>query len=455
VRWPWRRVSGRARSALLLAAFLTAAFGPFIAPLTSQPASRIALTAAISEHHTVDTDGYPHGIDRATYKGRLRSDKAPGQPLLAVPVYLVGRAAGAESAAHLRQDANLGAWWVTLWTSFLPFVGLVVLMYLVSSRHTPTIPAMGAALSLGIGTMMLPLSVNLYGAALAGLTAYAAWALLDAAPVASDARLVAIGALAAAAVAMEYEAGIAFAVLTVVALRQVKGRVGWYALGAAGPLAVIAWYDWAAFGKPWRTAHDYYATAAIRHRIVGYELGWKGVDATLFGPHGLVRSSPIVIVALAVMVLVAWAPAVVPRRHALVGLAIVLPYLVLCMVWKGTPALEEPGPRYMIPAIPFLAVPLAVMWDRIWRPALLVALWGAIIAIPASVCFVLLGIGESVWPALPQRLVHREFLPTVWSMGLGNAGIVLYAVSVGIAAVALAGSVWSGSRPEAVEAAPG
>ena len=35
------------------------------------------------------------------------------------------------------------------------------------------------------------------------------------------------------------------------------------------------------------------------------------------------------------------------------------PYLVLCAGWSGLPLLEEPGPRYLIPALPFLAVPLA------------------------------------------------------------------------------------------------
>ena len=43
---------------------------------------------------------------------------------------------------------------------------------------------------------------------------------------------------------------------------------------------------------------------------------------------------------------------------------------MLCVVWKGTPALEEPGPRYMIPAIPFLAVPLAAAWPKVRRVAL-------------------------------------------------------------------------------------
>ena len=201
------------------------AFGPLVPLLSSQPASRIALTAAIAEHHTIDIDGYPLGIDRATYNGRLRSDKAPGQPLLAVPVYLVGRAAGAQSASIRRLPGNLGLWWVSFWTSFLPYVALVVLMYLVASRYAPTIPAFAAAAGLGLGSMLLPHGVNLYGASLAALCAYGAWAVLDAgSPTAS--RLLVVGTLAGAGVVMEYETAIVLAALAVFVIYQASAACG-------------------------------------------------------------------------------------------------------------------------------------------------------------------------------------------------------------------------------------
>src|SRR4029078_4175778 len=119
------------------------------------------------------------------------------------------------------------------------------------------------------------------------------------------------------------------------------------------------------------------------------------------------------------------------RRHAIVAVAIVVPFVVLCAGWSGLPLLEEPGPRYLIPPLPFLAVPLAVMWDRLWQPALLFGAWGALIAIPATVTFFLVGVGQPAVPEFLRRVRDGDFLPTVWSMAFGRFGIALYVASVG------------------------
>lgn len=439
MKWPGRRLSTRARVAALLGLFLLAAFGPLVARFSAQPASRYALTAALAQHRTVDISASRHrlGIDRATYNGHLRSDKAPGQPLLAVPAYLTGRAFGAQPAAQLRLNGDLGLWWVTLWTAFLPFVALVVLMFLAASRRSWA-AGFAAAVGLGVCTMMLPHATNLYGAALAGLAAYAGWLALEHGPPTTT-RLICVGALIGSSVVVEYETAIVLAVVGIVVVQRVRSRAAWCALGAAGPLAILAWYQWAAFGRPWRTAHAYYATAAIRRQIVGYEFpGWHGIDATFFGNHGLLMTNAIVLVALLAAIMLVRSPDPVARRHAVVALAIMLPYLVLCVGWRGTPALEEPGPRYLIPALPFLAVPLAMAWARLRRAALVAMLLSGIVAVSAACTYILAAPQEQVLPVMLRRVWHHKFLPTIWSMAFGRFGIVLYVGSVALAAVALA-----------------
>ena len=118
---------------------------------------------------------------------------------------------------------------------------------------------------------------------------------------------------------------------------------------------------------------------------------------------------------------------------------IAVPYLALCIVWKGTPALEEPGPRFMIPVLPFLAVPLAVRLGtsptgrarcdgrergrrgrrRDDEPPHRESGAGAVR--PWSI--------ESS---------HREFLPTIWSIAFGRLGYVVYIATVALVVVAIA-----------------
>jgi hypothetical protein len=355
-------------------------------------------------------------------------------------VYEAGKVLGAQSESHRRVQGNLGLWWVTFWTSFLPFVALVVLMFLVAGRYTPPIPALAAALGLGVCSMLLPHSVNLYGAALAALAAYAAWALLDAGSLTSG-RLVAVGALAAFGVITEYETGIIALVLALFVIREARGRVGWFALGAAAPALVAGLYQTAAFGRPWRTAHAYYATAAIREQIVGYELKWRGVTSTFVGTHGLLLTNSIVLVGLAAAILVVRSPHRAAARNATVALAVSALYLGLCIVWKGTHALEEPGPRYMIPAIPFLAVPLAAAWSRLRRVALVAMGLSAVVAVGAATTNLLVAHQLQVFPEMLRRMLHGRFSPTLWSMGLGWPGVCLYLVTVGCAGWALVAEV--------------
>ena len=410
-------------------------FGPIVGAMTAQPESRMGLTAAVAEHHTIDTSRYRHGIDYARYQGKLRSDKAPGQPLLAVPFYAAARAVGAESEAHLHVFGDLTLWWVTFWSALVPFLVLVVLMYHFVRKYAPRY-ALLATMSIGFGTILLPHAVSLYGHDLAAAFGFGAWYVADRPKGMSGWRLVAVGALLGAAVAVEYDAAVLFGVIFIaVALRE-RWRAWLVALGALPFASVVGVYQWRAFGSPLHTPFAYYAGVLGGTSRGGYTLpGARNINDVFVGTRGLLWVSPIILLALGAAIWMARTTTGELRRHALVALAISAGFIVLSAGWSGTPFLEEPGPRYMIPVFAFLALPLALAWPKISRVATLCAIWGFVVMTLASLTFLLIPEGDT--PIAYFRYAwHHEFQGTLWSVAFGSFGIVVYLLTI-VAAGAL------------------
>jgi hypothetical protein len=431
------------RVPLALGLFVLVTITPVVAKNTAQPASRLALTAALVEHRTVDVGRYEPsmGVDRATYQGHLRSDKAPGQPLLAAPVYALGRVVGADSPVPLKVDGNLTLWLVTLWSSTLPFAVLVVMLYLLAERFARRSVAVGVALALGFGTLLLPYAANLYGHVLSALLGFAAWFVLQREPLrTSDAALA--GLLAGFAVTVEYESAIVVFVLAGYLLARYRHRFLPYVAGGLLPVAVLGWYQWRAFGAPWRTPSEYYSGVLNGTSEGGYTIpSVRDLFDLGFGSRGLWIVAPVVLLAAGCAGWLAFRGAGAVRTHAVVALVVFVPYLVLCAGWSGTPLLEEPGPRYLVPALPFLAVPLAAAWDRVRVAAVFLAVVGALFAFATLWTQILVPQGTSLLTANRARVQNHDFAPTIWSMTLDRFGVLLYAMSVVAGAILLVRSL--------------
>ncbi len=421
---------------------------PIVQPDSAQPASRLALTAAVAEHGSVDITPYYNtlGVDYSFHNGQLRSDKAPGEPLLAVPIYLAARAVGAESSSHRRVNGNLTLWLETVFMGAIPFALLLVLLRRTIARFAPQ-AALPVALAFGFGTILLPFAASLFGHVLAALIAFAAWSVISVDPT-NRRRLLAAGALAGAAVCVEYEAFVVAVVLLAFVAVHARRDAWRFVLGAAPFALVLGAYEWAAFGAPWRLPYATYAGVYAHTTQVGLRNPVRPALDLFFSGRGLLLVSPLTVLALVVAFPVAFGKPSAARVHARVGIAVVALYVLWIASFQGSEVSEFPGPRFLIVALPFLAAPLAARWDRVRVVALVAAVWGGVVAFLALTTPLVVNPGASLFDIYRARIRAHEFVPTLWSMSAGPLAVVLYVVVVAAAATFLARAV---RPPHAVE----
>ena len=365
----------RWRADVLLGLVVLLLTAPVLQPLMDQQISRYALTAALWDHQAVAIDAYEDllGVDYAERGGMLYSDKAPGQPLLGVPAYGLYRAFGGDPATQTATFADRGLWATTFVSAMLPAALLAVAMRRLAARVAPR-RATHAALGLSVGTMLLPFGTVLFGHLLAALLGVVAYLVLTAEPHARPWRLAAAGALAGAAVTVEYTTGIIAVAVTVTALALWRWQALWVVVGGAMPAILLATYHTLAFGSPVQTGyhHNVFAKVTGQDEPTDSFLGVLPIEvlpdpgmllAVLAGERGLLVLTPIVaigVVGLARLVPTSGAA----QRDAIVGLSVLAAYVVLMSGWSNPTAGASPGPRYVVPALPFLAGGVAWLWQR-------------------------------------------------------------------------------------------
>ena len=120
-----------------------------------------------------------------------------------------------------------------------------------------------------------------------------------------------------------------------------------------------------------------------------------------------------------------------------VSAAVVIAFLLLQAGWVNPWGGEMPGPRYLIPMLPFLGIGLAAVWHRVPAPVARFVLGISIASMGlAAVTDHLIGPGGLALTSSLRTLVTEGPNPTVWSLLLGPVGWVVYGASV-VAALVL------------------
>jgi hypothetical protein len=309
--------------------------------------SRFDLTRAIVEQRTVAIDAFQENTgDKAQRGDHWFTDKAPGLSWLAVPPYAVVHAVRPEAVMA-------GSYLGTVLAVSLPSALAALLLFGIG-RRIGLSAAWSAAITCAyaLGTLAFPYSTIFYGHQLSAALGISAFALVwkERCPFAA-------GLLLGLAVCVDYTSVILALVVTTYAVARLGMKRGWLVIAGGLPLAIaLGAYHTAAFGRPFALPYDF---VLQEHRRQGWFMGIGAPDARvlwaiLFGSYrGLFYSAPWLIAGVPGMALLFRRGF---RAEALAAATIVLSYVLLnagLVDWHGGWAM---GPRYLIPAIPFLAV---------------------------------------------------------------------------------------------------
>jgi hypothetical protein len=300
-----------------------------------------------------------------------------------------------------------------------------------------------AAATFATGTLVAPLAVTMFDHVASAALAFGAFAL------AWRRRPALAGLVAGCAAATEYTTALVGLVLAGYVLADGVRPVGRYALGAVPPLALLGAYDWAAFGSPFHLSYRYVANVNAADQAAGF-FGihvpyLHAIHLVFVGNRGLLVTSPVLVAAAVGLVLLTRTH----LREALACGAVVIAFTVVACGYFKPYGGVSPGPRFFIPALPFLALGLAPAFAR-FRVATTVLAVASAIATTA----VLL-----TWPKVRDNSAYRgsiwgelgRLVPqgtdarvvsllerTAWSwVGLGRSGAALAVVASAAAALAV------------------
>ncbi|HSP13226.1 MAG TPA: hypothetical protein VLV78_00580 [Thermoanaerobaculia bacterium] len=350
----------------ILALIVVPVFPHFLSP---NEISRWIVAVAIVDHHTVEVtrvvrDLNVHTEDLATVGGRLYSNKAPGGALVGLPGYAIVRAiVGPPSASTMRTTITA----MRLLVSTIPVILLALWLMAVARRLGCKEESIRfAVVALLFGTPIFAYGLLLFAHALSALTLFGAFALLfkteDRGPRAED---FGAGALIGLAVLSEYPNAIPAAVLLACALPRLRtGGLLRVIAGGAPFAAALGLYNYVAFGSAFTlsSAHeiDPKVRAVAAHGLFGVGLpSPANLFHLLLDPSkGLLVLSPILILSFAG---IAAARRAMPRSAFIAILAtplsILLTFAGYTNWWGGWTV----GARYLVAALPFLALLLALV----------------------------------------------------------------------------------------------
>jgi hypothetical protein len=423
--------------------------------------------------------------DEAWVDHHFYSVKAPGLAALTLPAYLALDGVNAQSAArkaaanaratahdHWHSDAPLRyfgfdaqravrvqnqvarntamVWALTLFGAVLPAIALLLGVRWAAERIEPGFGT-AAAMTLGLGTIVMIFAAEYFSHVASAALGFGAFALLMREREGPQRLgLVAVGGLLAGlAVCLEYPLGLLGLVLFGYALAR-PGRLrrgaAFVVAAAAGAAPALLYNAWS-LGSPFRFAYSYAVAVPGRtgHDVLGLNSpGFFGIGVpkpggaidVLLSGRGLLTLTPVLVMGVV--------GAVVMRRNgrraeAAVIAGVTAVFLLYNAAYWQPLGGGTPGPRFLVPVLPFLALGLAPAYRRYPALTLGLAIPSALTMLAATLTYPLLGDGGTgTWVSwLADGSLEHTLLT---AFGVTNAWLAVLPV-LGAVAVAVAFAV--------------
>jgi hypothetical protein len=407
----------------------------FFQPAATNTISRFDMVEALAHGTPIIDSRASNTIDVSYFNGHFYSPRSLGLSLLAVPAYWVARGVAAVTQGQGGLTPQIAA--LTLLTvTPVAVVGTVICLRFVR-RLRPALAGtpypLVVASALALGTLYYPFAASFYSHAFAGaLDLIGFYLLYRAKSSARPARLVLVaGLLVGFAVISEYPSAVTALALTCYIWVVLPGEwararpIAWSPTGeglqmallfvaAMAPSALLlAGYNWWAFGNPLHLSYEFVAGQQFAGQHTGFfGIGLPSLDGLwqlLVWPRGLLVNSPFLI--FVPLGFYRWLRT--PRRppaEALVCLAVVVAYpLLISSYYLPMAGENQPGPRLLVPMLPFACLALAWVVDdaRRW----LRATFAALLAFSIALSFLWVALGGREYHTYRTYPARALFLP--------------------------------------------
>jgi MFS family permease len=344
---------------LFLVAFITYAW--FFSGGGWNQNAHFDLTRALVERQTLHIDGYRVNTGDISWTrngGEWHSyiNKPPGVSFLGAipyaPLWLIERAANVPYDSWLWMTIN--AWLVTVFTCGLTGALIPAVLYLYGARRVSRVAALGVALAVAFGTGVFPYTTLLMAHVPPALFLLLAFVWLDERPL--------LAGICAGIAGVSHYLCIPAAIVMLIAL-AIRNRPAAlrFALGGAPFGLALAAYHYVCFGSPFMTSVETSTNFTEKGLLFGVfrlplpEAMW---GLTFSEYRGLFFASPFLLLTFLGL------PRM-KRRDAVVILTVAAIFFFAISGFNGWHGGAAFGPRYLVPILPLLAIPMLYLRGRV------------------------------------------------------------------------------------------